>query len=78
MLEIATENTSPKRNPRARSGRSDVESAFAIAFIFWALSLLALVALTWKLEHLNEEHSKRYRWKFVSPESSKEKDHVER
>lgn len=55
-----------------------MESAFAIAFIFWALSLLALVALTWKLEHLNEEHSKRYRWKFVSPESSKEKDHVER
>lgn len=55
-----------------------MESTFAITFIFWALSLLAYVALTWKLGHLNEEHSKRYRWSHVAPESLEEKYHVER
>jgi hypothetical protein len=49
-----------------------------LLMIYPGMLVMALISLTWKLRHLNEERSKRYRWKFVTPESSKEKDHVER
>ena len=49
-----------------------------ILMIFLGLLVISYIELMWRLEHLHEERSKRYRWKLVTQESLEEKDHVER